>query len=72
VTLNTQSLTSLAEVRVFLEGSTTVSSPATRRGRPLGLEATLCPFHYNDLKRAAELLNRERDKRFQRIRNKAA
>ena len=53
MTLNTQSLSSLAEVRAFLEGSTEVSfSPPADTDRYDWLEKTLRQFHYNVLKRA--------------------
>ncbi len=56
MTLNTQSLTSLAEVRAFLEGSTAVSFPLpAEAGRYGWLEAiTLRPFHDNALNRAGK------------------
>ncbi len=54
-TLNTQSLTLLAEVRVSLEGSTSVSfPPPAEAGRYGWLEATLRPFHDNSLKQAGK------------------
>ncbi len=54
-TLNTQSLTLLAEARVSLEGSTSVSfPPPDEAGRYGWLEARLRPFHYNALKQASK------------------
>ena len=52
VTLNTHSLSSLAEVRAFLDGNAEVefSSPP-ESDRYAWLAATLCQFHYDTLKR---------------------
>lgn len=53
MTLNTQSLTSLDEIRAFLDGSSAVGfeSPAGESRYPW-LAATLRQFHYGSLKRA--------------------
>jgi transposase InsO family protein len=53
VTLNTQSLSSLAEVRAFLDGNAAVDfSPPVQSDRYVWLEATLRQFRYATLKRA--------------------
>ena len=53
VTLNTQSLSSLAEVRAFLNGNAEVKfSPPAEADRHAWLAATLRQFHYNTLKRS--------------------
>ena len=53
VTLNTETLTSLDEVRAFLEGNTSVSFSAPDPAeRYRWLEATLRQFHYSTLGRA--------------------
>ena len=58
MTLNTQSLTSLTsltEVRVSVEGSTSVSfPPPAEAGRWVGWRPRLRPFHDNALKRAGK------------------
>ncbi|MGH8279535.1 MAG: integrase catalytic domain-containing protein [Gammaproteobacteria bacterium] len=53
VTLNTQSLSSLSEVRAFLDGSAEVTfSAPPEAGRQVWLAATLRQFRYRTLKRA--------------------
>jgi hypothetical protein len=53
VTLHTQSLISLDEVRVFLDGNASVSFTAPgAEERYRWLEARLCQFRYDALKRA--------------------
>lgn len=52
VTLNTQALSSLAEVRAFLDGNAEVAfSPPPQADRHTWLAATLRQFHYGTLKR---------------------
>lgn len=56
VTINTQSMSSLAEVRAFLDDGTEVSFSPPPHERHTWLAATLHQFHYTTLKRADKSL----------------